>query len=53
MLYLLNVKALITYCHPQIEQQQIESGDPQDTHQPLEPNLCPLSLPPGTLLSLS
>ena len=39
-------------CHPQIKQQQIESRDlPQDTQQTLEPHLCPLRLPPGTLLS--
>lgn len=51
MLCLVNVKMSITDCHPQIEQQQIESGDSQNTQQSLEPYLCPFRLPPGALLS--
>lgn len=51
MLHSLNVEMSITVHHPQIKQQQIESRDPQNTQQPLDPHLCPLHLPPGTLLS--
>lgn len=51
MLCLLHVKMLVTDCHPQIKQQQIESGDAQNTQQPHEPHLCPVRLPPGALLS--
>lgn len=48
---MLNVKMAVTDCHPQIKQQQIESGDPQNTQQPLDSHVCPLCLPPGLLLS--
>lgn len=51
MLYSLVVNMSVTGCHPQIKQQQIKSGDPQNTQQPLEPHVCPLRLPPGALLS--